>query len=78
MPSLQLLEEAVLEVESGLTGLNVRIGGGIGWALPSGIVSSEGGRGAWGSGGGDLKPGSSLMRASICGGILLWHFLEVM
>ena len=72
------LLEAVLEVESGRTGLSVRIGGMGGWELLV-IDSSEGGRGAWGSGGVDLCIGSSLM-ASICseGGILLWHFLEVM
>ena len=74
-----LLEEAVLEVESGLTGLKFRMGMGAWIDLKSSlIVSSEGGRGAWGRGGVDLRAGSSLMRASICGGILLWHFLEVM
>ena len=76
------LLEAVLEAESGLTGLNVkRLGGGKGWPP---IVSSEGGRGACGSGGVALeaKPGSSLITASTeaveVKGILAWHFFEVM
>ena len=76
--------EAVLEAESGLTGLSVkRLGGGCrGW--PPEMVSSEGGRGACGSGGValEVKPGSSLMTASTeaveVKGILAWHFLEVM